>query len=360
MAPILPSIGSADVSAVVVGPTTRTSRLGSSSIDSRPGSDGTTPFASTRCDPVPVVDSVAIDFETANERRGSPCSFGYAAVSGLSVVDSGAFLIRPPEMRFASFNVSLHGITPAMCGDAPAWPEALGRLEAILGTFLVLAHYTPFDIGVIRDTCADTGVRCPELHFVCTRSLARMVWPGLGSYCLPDVVAEAGVALRSHHDAEADALAAAGVAVAAARLLGCGSIPEIYTKVGFYPGTLRGGLYTRSTLPSASHRVPRVPSEGVTFDPHHPFYDHDLVFTGGMMSMTRHDAQQAVVDVGGRAMTSVGKKADFVVVGGEFHGLLAGHQHSQKLEKALLLREAGRDLELLNEVEFLTLLRGGS
>jgi DNA polymerase III subunit epsilon len=98
----------------------------------------------------------------------------------------------------------------------------------------------------------------------------------------------------------------------------------------------------------------------VTFDPDHPFFEHELVFTGGMMSMTRHDAQQAVVDVGGRPMTSVGKKADFVVVGGEFYGLLAGYQHSQKLDKALELRAAGQDLELLNEVEFLTLLRGGS
>ncbi|MGH9044267.1 MAG: exonuclease domain-containing protein [Acidimicrobiales bacterium] len=304
-------------------------------------------------------DAVVIDFETANERRGSPCSAGYAVISGLSVDESGSFLIHPPEMRFAGFNVSLHGVTPAMCEHAPAWPVALQRLEAIIANSLVLAHYTPFDIGVIRDTCADTGVLCPELHFACTRSLARMVWPDLGSYCLPDVAAAAGVVLTSHHDAESDALAAAGVAIAAARLLGCGSVPEIYTKVGFYPGTLQGGLYTRSTAPGAGHRIPRIPSGGVTIDPHHPFYDHVLVFTGGMMSMTRHDAQQAVVDVGGRAMSSVGKKADFVVVGGEFHRLLAGHQYSQKLEKALELRATGRDLELLNEVEFLTLLRGG-
>jgi DNA polymerase-3 subunit epsilon len=246
-----------------------------------------------------MADTVAIDFETANERRGSPCSVGYAVISGLDVVESGAFLIQPPEMRFAGFNVSLHGITPAMCGGAPAWPEALERLEAIVATSLVLAHYTPFDIGVIRDTCADTGVLCPELHFACTRSLARMVWPGLASYCLPDIAAAAGVVLTSHHDAESDAVAAAGVAIAAAKLLECGSVPEIYTKVGFYPGTLQGGIYTRSTTPSASQRVPRIASDGVILDHKHPSSEQDLVFTGGMMSMTRHDAQQAVVGVRG-------------------------------------------------------------
>ena len=306
-----------------------------------------------------MADVVVIDFETANKRRGSPCAVGFAKVSGLDVIESGSYLIRPPEFRFDPFNVSLHGITPAMCKDAPEWPEALEQLSMIIGDALVVAHYTPFDIGVIRDACADTGTVCPELHFACTRQLARIVWPELGSYCLPDVVAAAGVELRSHHEAEADALAAAGVAMAAAKLKSCTSILDVLAQIGIYPGTLQGGIYTRSTIPG-SNRLPRTPSEGVTIDPDHPFYEQALVFTGGMMSMTRHVAQQAVVDVGGRPMTAVGKKANFVVVGGEFHGLLAGHEHSQKLEKALALRAAGQDLELLNEVEFLTLLRGGA
>jgi DNA polymerase III epsilon subunit-like protein len=308
----------------------------------------------------PGSEAVVIDFETANERRGSPCALGYAKISGLTVTESGAFFIHPPEFRFNGFNVHLHGITEAMCDNAPRWDEALERLAAIVGDSLVVAHYTPFDVGVIRDSCADTGVVCPELHFACTRQLARMVWPGLGSYCLPDVAAVAGVALTSHHEAEADALAAAGVAIAAARLQGCISVPQVFDQIGIYPGTLQGGIYTRSTLPGTGHRLPRVPSDGITIDPHHPYFERALVFTGGMMSMTRHTAQQAVVDVGGRPMTAVGKKANFVVVGGEFHGLVAGHAHSHKFEQALALRAAGQDLELLNEAEFLTLLRGGS
>jgi DNA polymerase-3 subunit epsilon len=306
-----------------------------------------------------VTDVVVIDFETANERRGSPCALGYAKVSGLCIEESGSFLVHPPEFRFAPFNVSLHHITSDMCESAPKWPDALNRLEVVIGDTLVLAHYTPFDVGVIRDACADTGVVCPELRFACTRQLARLAWPGLASYCLPDVAAAAGVALSSHHEAEADAEAAAGVAIAAARLRGCASIPAVLSEIGIYPGTLQGGVYTRSTHPE-DHRLPRTPSEDVTFDPYHPFYDQVLVFTGGMMAMTRHTAQQAVVDVGGRPMTSVGKKANYVVVGGEFHGLLAGHAFSHRLERAMELRAGGQNLELLNEIEFLTLLRGGS
>jgi NAD-dependent DNA ligase len=76
--------------------------------------------------------------------------------------------------------------------------------------------------------------------------------------------------------------------------------------------------------------------------------------------MPREQAWQAVVDVGGRPVTSVSKLTDFVVVGGEFHGLLAGHEFSSKLEKALALRREGRPLELLDEHDFLSVLRGGA
>lgn len=306
-----------------------------------------------------MFDAVAIDFETANERRGSPCAVGYAKISGLAVVDSGSFLLRPPEFRFVPFNVSLHGITPAMCADAPEWPEALCRLREIVGTALVLAHYTPFDIGVIRDCCAYTGAECPEIRFACTRQVARIVWPTLASYCLPDVVAAAGTQLTAHHEAQADAIAAAEVAIAAARVCDSTSIPDMLERTGVWLGTLQGGFYDPAIL-SFAHRLPRTPSAGAIFDPGHPFYERRVAFTGGMMSMSRHVAQQAVVDVGGRAMTSVGPKTDFVVVGGEFHGLLAGHQYSSKLERAMTLRAEGRRVELLNEAEFLTLLRGGS
>ncbi len=306
-----------------------------------------------------MAEVVVIDFETANERRGSPCAFGYARVDGLEILDSGSFLIRPPEFRFEGFNVSLHGISPAMCEEAPEWSEALERIQSVVGDALVVAHYTPFDIGVIRDACAATGVECPELHFACTRQMSRIVWPELTSYCLPDVIASVGATLANHHQAEDDAVAAAEVALAAARARGCPSVPALLDELGMRAGTLVGGFYTRSDAP-ASHRLPRLPSEGATFDPDHPFFGCTVVFTGGLMSMTRTVAQQAIVDVGGRPMTSAGKKANYVVVGGEFHGLLAGHAHSHKLEQALELRHRGSGLELLNEIEFLALLRGGA
>lgn len=311
-----------------------------------------------------VSEFVVVDFETANERRGSPCSVGYAVVEDMQITDSGAFLIRPPEFRFAGFNVSLHRITPEMCESASPWPDAFERLLAIVNDRMVVAHYAPFDIGVIRDACAATNTQCPELRFACTRQVARMVWPGLGSYSLPDVVRVSGAATFNHHDAESDALAAAHVALAATRETNASSFEEMLRTLRIVTGTLHDGMYTYAGGAyggsHVSHHVPRSPSAGAVPDADHPFYGKKVVFTGGMVSMTRPMAQQAVVDMGGRAVTSVSKFTDYLVVGGEFHGLLNGHDKSSKLEAAIALRESGHQIEMLDEVDFLAVLLGGA
>jgi DNA polymerase-3 subunit epsilon len=64
-----------------------------------------------------VTNAVVLDFETANERRGSPCVLGNAQLNGLEITGRSSLLIRPPEFRFEGFNVSLHGITAEMCED---------------------------------------------------------------------------------------------------------------------------------------------------------------------------------------------------------------------------------------------------
>ena len=47
-------------------------------------------------------DFLAIDFETANASRGSACSVGIAAVSGLRIVDTYYSLIKPRVAGFDS------------------------------------------------------------------------------------------------------------------------------------------------------------------------------------------------------------------------------------------------------------------
>jgi DNA polymerase-3 subunit epsilon len=202
-----------------------------------------------------VSEFIAIDFETANEQLGSPCAVGWAVSDNGVIVDHGSFLIRPPEFRFNGINVSVHGITAEMCKQAPSWPQALEKLTSIIGGRLVAAHCAPFDLGVIRQACDQTGTTRPDLRFACTCRLARMVWPGRACYSLPDVVDFVGLANFHHHDASSDALACAGIANAAVDQREMGGLLELLDDLNVFPGRLAPGLYDRATYGRpASHR----------------------------------------------------------------------------------------------------------
>lgn len=56
------------------------------------------------------MDYIAIDFETANEKRSSPCSIGIVVVKNSEVVEKIHYLIKPKEMRFMPINIGIHGI----------------------------------------------------------------------------------------------------------------------------------------------------------------------------------------------------------------------------------------------------------
>ena len=83
---------------------------------------------------------LAIDFETANEKRNSACSLGFAFVKNGNIHQSLSILIRPPELYFNPFNVSLHGITEEDVCDRPTFEELWPQIKKVLDGQLVVAH----------------------------------------------------------------------------------------------------------------------------------------------------------------------------------------------------------------------------
>jgi DNA polymerase III subunit epsilon len=110
---------------------------------------------------------VAIDFETANETRGSACALGVAIVEDSQVVERRSWLIRPPTLDFNP-NVMIHGITAADVAAAPAFDSLWPRIWAILEGRPVIAHNASFDISVLRHSLDAYGLPWPHLQDVYT------------------------------------------------------------------------------------------------------------------------------------------------------------------------------------------------
>lgn len=154
----------------------------------------------------------AIDFETADNGSDSACAIGVIVVDGLKVVRKAHYLIRPPRrtMRFTY----IHGITWKDVENEPVfahiWPKVS---ELIEGSEFLAAHNASFDRGVLEACCRKAGLSIPALPFECTVRIARRAWK-LPSNRLPEVARHLGIPLNHHH-AESDALACAGIVIAA-------------------------------------------------------------------------------------------------------------------------------------------------
>lgn len=301
---------------------------------------------------------VAIDFETASI-RGTPCAVAMVAVEDGVPTRRDHWLIRPPLFEFNPFNVALHGITPEMCRDAPGWPESLVRIEEFRAGRPLVAHYAAYDIGVIRDACALTGVPWPTLAYACTVVIGRRLWPGLGSYSLPFLAARLGLAFEDHHDPLADAEAAAAIGILAATAAGVAGLLETIASVGALMGSLSAeawsGCHLRPT--SSGLAVPTSPSPGAHPDERSPIFGRTVSFTGEL-SIPRRQAMQAVVDRGAVASQGVTRRTDLLVTGyQDLAKLAAGQSKSAKLRRAEELQAEGREVEIITERDLVVLLQ---
>lgn len=201
-----------------------------------------------------MLNYTAIDFETANYYRGSPCSVGLVRVRDGRAVDERHYLIRPPEGAdwFDGWNIAIHGITAEMVADAPRWKDILPHIVDFIGNDVVVAHNAGFDIGVIRYACAIDNIEWPEMRFLCTLVMARRCL-ALPTYRLPYVAEHLGFPLENHHDALADAYAVVEVIRRLADKQGVTDLDSLAESVKVRVGLMSSGIYSGSVTTASSN-----------------------------------------------------------------------------------------------------------
>lgn len=298
----------------------------------------------------------AIDFETANEHRGSPCAVGLTRVEAGRVTESAVYLMRPPEEvdYFEDFNVALHGVTSRMVQNQPRFAERLTEILEFAKGHPLVAHNAAFDLGVIADAARLSGLSVPTLDYACTLVLARKTYDLL-SYRLPFVAEAAGVKLEHHHDPAEDARAAAEIFLAIAGHHGVEDFGSLCSTTKCKMGRLSDS--TRQGFVSAGSQKLQIPGANPDADPAHPLYGSEIAFTGTLLTMSRPQAFELVAQVGAQPEATVTKKTDYLVLGQQDPTRLKpGADLSSKARKAEELRAKGQKIELLGEDDFLRMI----
>lgn len=193
---------------------------------------------------------LALDFETANERRDSACAVGLAWIADGRVVRRKSHLIRPPEMRFSPGNIRVHGILPANVADAPDFATAMAPYLEDLRRGLILAHNASFDIGVLRAGLVRAGLPVPDFSYLCTVQVARRVFPAPEGCGLGKVARRLGIRFE-HHDAGEDAYACAEIALAAMREREAADVHTLAAAIGLPITRAVGGPAVPRRAPGA-------------------------------------------------------------------------------------------------------------
>ncbi len=154
---------------------------------------------------------VALDFETASQRKYSACAVGLVRVRDGEIDLRMKRLIRPPVTHFPFER--LHGLGQTAVANARPFPEVWGELElALIDAAFVAAHNASFDRAVLRSCCLRFNLPIPPLRFVCTRQIARDEL-GIHPSGLANVCKHLGLPLE-HHDPLSDAEACAQIVLA--------------------------------------------------------------------------------------------------------------------------------------------------
>ena len=262
-----------------------------------------------------------------------------------STVERFSTLVKPNAFPIPAFITNLTGITNDMLISAPKIDVVAPRLSEFLGKSTLVGHNVCFDAKFVS---AAIG-RDLENDLVDTMRISRHVNKSLASHKLGIVykncVAEgapliAGSSHRAEYDAETTRIAYEHMKNKLVALYG--EDPE--------SGWRKFRSSSKHFSKTKKGDIVQTVSE---IDDSNPFFGMHVCFTGKLDSMTRAEAWQKLVNLGGLIEESAVKSLDYLVIGNA--GFVSGVKgnKSEKIRKAEANQLKGLPVQIISEDFFM-------
>ena len=287
------------------------------------------------------MDFIAVDFETANSYQ-DPCSIGLVVVKGNEIKEEIYKLIKPPG-RFNFYNTKIHGISERTVANSPTFVEIWPDLRGYFNSYPVVAHNLAFDMYVLKKVLHENNLKC-NMHLLeayCTMNLYKMLYPG-ASCNLPSVCAALGIELEKHHNALADARAAALIMLKVLEYV------EAEPDIELTPEVLCSSIIERNKGQTDKPST-KAKTKSVMDDADIEFADRCFVITGEADGYTRADIKKLIEQKSGRVTNSVSGKTDYLVVGAKDASVVKDKDNvrSNKLIKAEEMKQQGHYIKII-------------
>ena len=280
----------------------------------------------------------AIDLETTglDSQYDEIIEISAIKVRNFEIIDKFSTLVKPEE-EIPSFITELTGISNEMVVDAPSVSKALPLLLDFISNDIVIGHNVSFDINFLYDNSIRCGMADFSNDYIDTLRLARKLLKELEHHRLQDLVKHFKISDKTAHRAEADTI----------------NCIEIYTKL--YDIWLS---HPNKDTILKKHNVHSkdITTDKTVFDESHPLYGKVCVFTGVLERMQRKEAMQIVADLGGINGDSVTAKTNYLILGNNDYCSTIKDGKSSKQKKAEQLKLKGKDIEIISEDVFYSLI----
>lgn len=241
-----------------------------------------------------------------------------------------------PGRKLSKKIVSITNITDEMLKDAPAPEECLPNFLEFLRDDVIVAHNANFDVDFISESLQRCGLPPLENNFIDTLRIARYVEPDMDDHKLSTLAKEYKIPQPTAHRALADCETTMAVLQ---------HLDESAKEQGIdFKQIQKRAFFSKKKAADV------VQNPGLE-KPENSLYKKYCTFTGELDTMTRLEAMQAVVDIGGFCRDRVTKKTNFLIVGTNEYGEKTANE--KKVDE---LVEGGLEIQTINESAFLKML----
>lgn len=232
------------------------------------------------------------------------------------------------------------GITNEMLSTAPKKKEVLEKFYRFIGNDILVGYNVNFDINFLYDNIEEDLNVYLQNDFVDIMRIAKKYLKQLEHHRLKDVIEFYNIDIKSLHRSLNDCEA-------------CKQCLDSL-KQDIQNNTTLEELFKHSTNKNSSysHLSKLLKAETDAFDEAHPLYSKYCVFTGVLDKMTRKQAMQIVLNLGGNVEDRITKNTNFLIIGNLDFCKSIKEGKSNKHKKALQYANQGQDIQIIAENDF--------
>lgn len=258
-----------------------------------------------------------------------------------------------PGYKLDSFIIELTGITNEMLRNAPDLNKVLPEFLKYIKDNIVVGHNVNFDVNFIYDNCMMLLNKSFNNNFIDTMRLSRKILPNLKHHRLIDLSNHYNLNYQKAHRALNDCI----ITNTCFKYLYNDAITQYGSEELFVKNCFKNQKKSNRTINTKTKKkLSEITTINTEFDTSHMLYGKTCVFTGVLDKMTRNQAAQFVVDLGGICKNTITKTTNYLILGNTAYAKSIKNGQSNKLKKAKELISLGADLEIITENIFYELI----